>query len=225
MKISQGQVIDGLLVTSVVISPLYAPSVSIPMSVYLAKPVGHGAQRSQAFAAKSIPNFTMTTLSNVPQQAKAASVELAFSGYKDSIEAFLYATALNTRVNSQAGFFPLPHFDISIPLNPPPIVFRLPKKVTTEQHRAILEHFKKSEIKALPEASGPQGYVVTRPDWNDYLRIEKLGIPQTSSPGDCIQVIAIPSLRTLYRCIELFLRVNTYYYRRADALARYGQGK
>jgi hypothetical protein len=190
------------------------------MSVYLAKPTSHGAVRSQAFSARSIPNFTTVKISEIPQLCKATSVELAFSGYKDSIEAFLYATALNARVNTQAGFFPLPDFNPSIPLKLPPVVFRLPSKASDANHRAILDKFQHCEIKALPVGKGAQGYVMTRPTWNDYSAAQRLGTPQTTSPGDCIQVEAIPALRTLIKCIELFLRTNTYYYRRDEAIAR-----
>lgn len=73
------------------------------MPVYFAKSVAAGAARSQAFAAKSIPNYTMAILSEVPQLAKAVSTELAFSGYKDAIEAFLYSTAINSTCALMSG--------------------------------------------------------------------------------------------------------------------------
>jgi hypothetical protein len=191
------------------------------MPVYFAKSIAAGAARSQAFASKSIPNYTMATLSEVPQLAKAVSTELAFSGYKDAIEAFIYATAIKSKVSTQAGFYPLPDFNPSIPLPIPPIVFRSRTTLNNTQVAALLAHFESSGIKTLPVGNGPQGFVVERPTWTNLNSISRLAGQNTTNPGSVIQQSAITPIRTLYKCIELFLRTNTYYYRRDDALTRY----
>jgi hypothetical protein len=191
------------------------------MPVYFAKSIAAGATRSQAFAAKSIPNFTMAILSEVPQMAKAVSTELAFSGYKDAIEAFLYATAIQTKVSTQAGFYPLPDFNPSFPLPLPPIVFRSRTLLNSAQLASLLARFEKSGIKSLPLGSGPQGFVVENPTWSDLNVISRLAQTNTTQPGSTIQQSAITPIRTLYKCIELFLKTNTYYYRRDEALTRY----
>jgi hypothetical protein len=199
---------------------LLPPRHQVTMPIYLAKSIAPGAARSQAFSAKSIPNFTMALLSEVPQLAKATSTELAYSGYKDALEAFLFSTAMNTRVSTQAGFFPLPEFNPSIPLPIPPIVFRSRTLLSAAQVTAIQKRFEDSGIKSLPVGAGPQGFVVERPSWADLNAISRLSGDNTTNPGSTIQQSAITPLRTLYKCIELFLRTNTYYYRRTEALTR-----
>jgi hypothetical protein len=190
------------------------------MPVYFAKSIAAGAARSQAFASKSIPNYTMAMLSEVPQLAKAVSTELAFSGYKDAIEAFIYATAIKAKVSTQAGFYPLPDFNPTFPLAIPPIVFRSRVMLNATQLASILERFKKSGIQTLPVGNGPQGFVVERPTWSDLNAISRLSNSNTTQPGSAIQQSAITPIRTLYKCIELFLKTNTYYYRRDEALTR-----
>jgi hypothetical protein len=190
------------------------------MPVYFAKSIATGAARSQAFAAKSIPNFTMAILSEVPQMAKATSTELAFSGYKDAIEAFIYATAMQSKVSTQSGFYPLPDFNPSIPLQIPPVTFRSRTTLTPTQLASLLARFENSGIKTLPGGAGPQGFVIERPTWSDLNVVSRLCGANTTQPGSTIQQSTITPIRTLYKCIELFLKTNTYYYRRDEALTR-----
>jgi hypothetical protein len=109
------------------------------MSVFIARQVTKTAKPTSAFSSRGITNLTQAKPSEITIFAKPQNEQLAYSGCKDSIEAFLYATAVKTSVLTSAREYPIPsEYTPIVPLSFP-IVLQLAERNPSREFRESFE--------------------------------------------------------------------------------------
>lgn len=185
---------------------------------FLAARVQGKNPQSQAFVNKKLDGFTQGRLGDIQAFSKAENPQLAYAGYKESIEAFLFATAVGRKVNVTAGHFPIPEeYHTTVPLPLPPVVFRLAQKPSAEQHKKLMEKLKSEDIMEIALGKGNPAFKISKPSLPTLVKVlPRIAEQNTGQVEGCAQVGAMANMFQVYQCIDLFLRVNTYYHRADD---------
>jgi len=156
--------------------------------------------------------MTMGRISDVVCFGKADQNQVAFSGYKDNIEAFLHATAVGKKTSISAGHFPIP-FDYipTVPLPLPRTLFKLAKKPSPEFIVKMKEGLERFGITEVFVGKGDPSFVLDHPGYQSLMsNVRAISLPRGPVVEGVSQLEStILSLR-LYQCIDLFLRTNTY---------------
>jgi len=160
----------------------------------------------------------MGRISDIICFGKADSNQIAYSGYKDNIEAFLFATAMKQKISIATGHFPIPKDYVpTVPLPLPRTLFQLSKKPTKEFVEKMKGALEGAGITEVFVGKGNPSFVLTTPEFAT-LTGTIISVSNPRGPvieGTAQLEAAIYSLRIL-QCIDLFLRTNTYSYRIED---------
>lgn len=112
------------------------------MSIVFGAQLTKSQKPTMAFSARGITDKTQVQVSNLNIIVKPQFEQLAYAGYSKSIEAFLYATAIGTKVSTTARNFPLQiNPDPELPIPNPAIAFKL---ASTKPSPAFTTSFDKS---------------------------------------------------------------------------------
>jgi hypothetical protein len=183
--------------------------------IYICADTQGKVPQSSVFEQKGLSGMTQGRLSDIVLLAKPHCNQVAFSGYKDNIEAFLCATARKMKVSISAGHFPIPlDYNPTVPLPLPRIVFKLAKKGTPAGVEKMEKALEKYGLAKRFVGKGDPCYTIDRPDVN-FIRntLPAISLPRGPTIEGYAQADAAVSSLRVYQCIDLFLRTNTYYYR------------
>jgi hypothetical protein len=146
---------------------------------------------------------------------KADEHQLAYAGYKDNVESFLYATAMKAKVSISVGHVPVPtDFEPQVPLPMPKIVFKVAGKTTAETLARMKSGLEKFGLAEKYTGKGAPSYTLSGPTFN-FIRdtLPKLALPVAASAEKYAQPVAATTALRLYQCVDLFLATNTYSYK------------
>lgn len=140
-----------------------------------------------------------------------------FSAYASSIEAFIYATAVQKKVTVGAEAFPIPaDYVPKMPLTYPPVVFKMRGKQSKATNEALKTKFDKQGIAEVP-AKGEPIFLISRPDFTALSNVlPAIAMPNIQRNAANVQVETGKIITTVYQCIDLFLATNTYPYKPVD---------
>jgi hypothetical protein len=186
--------------------------------IYIAAEITGKAPQTQAFSNKGLSGLTQSRVSDVILFGKPTYNQVAFSGYKGSIEAFLLSTASRVKVSTKVDHFPIPvGYPTTVPLQFPPIIFKLAKQASAEFIRNLLEGWERFGVKQVDIGKGSQVFTMERPSL-EVVRDKVAGISLARGPtvAGYAQVEAAVDAIRIYQCVDLFLATNTYYYKKED---------
>jgi len=183
------------------------------MSSFLAAITDDPRTQTQVFIQRGIDRLTQERLSALGIFGKPDQRQLAHDGYRTNIDAFLYATSVNSKVAVSSPVYPLKNYEPTIPLPRPKVLFTLKAKLTNEQLArfkastsayGLGEHALSKQTIAYSLSAAPLSFLETK-------IAHIAGGTMNSLQGYC-QVNAAIAAGVLYRIIDLFLRVNSYPY-------------
>jgi len=164
-----------------------------------------------AFSSRGITDLTITRLGDVNVFAKPQFEQLAYSGYKNSIEAFMYATEIGKKVSTQSRSFPTGLiYPPTVPIKNASISFKLAARKPSQK---FTESFDKSieKLNGKKTQSG-QTTIYTIPNCPaiPLSQFEKVAadvpvyVENHASPAGATQLVIIKYF------IDLFLRTHIY---------------
>lgn len=183
------------------------------MSLYLAKKTSKGSPATSAFTTRGITDFTQAKLSDLNVTAVPFTEQVAYAGYSQNLEAFLYAKALNARVFCTLQEYPIPDTWVpTVPIPLPSVILRLnqarPSQVMQAKINAILEKLKGEKVEL---GKGNPTFIIKAPSF----KALRLGLPPLSasnvpfSSGNASSPAGFYAAK-LIQLIDLFLCVQTY---------------
>lgn len=185
------------------------------MSIYLAKVTSKAAPPTTAFTTRNISGYTQAKPSELNIFAKPLSDQLAYAGYVQSLEAFLYATQTERKVFCSAPEYPLDSDYLpSVPIPLPLIVMRLNKTTLNGVQQAAINTIMEKIQGEKKEMKGAPVYTISKVSF----KALRVGLPPKSSPntpfidGHCSPQAGYHTARII-QCIDLFLRTQTYEYK------------
>jgi len=195
--------------------------------IYIASEVRNNAPSSAAFVSKGLTDFTQGRIRDITLFGKPTNTQVAFSGYKDAIEAFLYAKATGMKVLTSGGYFPIPEdYTPTVPLPYPSTVFRLAKKPNADQLRKMKEGLERYGLEEVQIGKGDPSFVLRSPTFQHLSRtLPAIANSRTGNVEGSAQADASLAILRIYQCIDLFLSVNTYSYRKGDDERKWEQNK
>jgi hypothetical protein len=184
--------------------------------IYITGNSSGSAPSTTAFASRGLTSYTQSQVSKVPLLGKPTQNQLAFSGYKDNIEAFLYATSIKKKVLVSAGHFPIPEdYRPSIPLPLPATVFKLARKPNAEQLKRLKDGLDKFGLGEVQLGKGDPSFTITAPTYKHLANtLPPLCQPRTGNVTGYSQLDSATTFLRVYQCIDLFCAVNTYSYKK-----------
>lgn len=191
--------------------------------LYIAKETSKTQPSTLAFKERGIP-LTQARISDVVIHGKARSIQLAHSGYKDNIEAFLLATATGKKVTTEGSVYTLPD-DLAptVPLPFPQIIFKLAKTPTANQIRIMSEGLDAQGFQKVDIGKGDPSYTLKAPTFKTITKtLPGICHAQTAFIDNHAQLEAAVLSCRLYQCVDLFLATNTYYYKTEDYASTVG---
>lgn len=159
--------------------------------------------------------MTMGKVSDIICFGKPDRTQLAYSGYKDNIEAFLHATAVKKKTSVSAGHFPIPaDYHPTVPLPLPRTIFKLAKKPNADFLKRMKEGLEKFGLEEVYVGKGDPSFILSTPGYSSLsTTIASISLPRGPVVESTCQLeSAILNLR-VYQCVDLFLRTNTYSYK------------
>jgi len=182
------------------------------MSITLAKQSSKASPATAPFISRGLTSFTSAKLSELTIFAKPIGEQYAYGGYKQNIEAFLWATYKGTKVFTGGEEYPVGEDYIpTVPIPLPKIIIRtnLPKDQTAKLNSIM------SKVGGVKrEMKGPPVYEVSSPSFKAAITGLK-SIAADNSPF--IDHFCNPNAASfaarIIQCIDLFLRVQTYDYK------------
>lgn len=187
--------------------------------IYIASDLQKNLVPSLDFSNRGLTGLTQGRVSDIVLFGKPTAVQLAFSGYKDAIEAFLYATAVGKKTLVSAGHFPIPtDYAPTVPLPLPQTIFRLAKAANPEQLKKLKEALESAGIKEVSVGKGLPSFTVTTPSFKHLSSsLPTICSPTAATVEGHAQLGGSTASLRIYQCIDLFLRVNTYSYKRGTS--------
>jgi len=185
------------------------------MSILLAKQSSKASPSTAPFTSRGFVGHSPAKLSETTVFAKPLSDQFAYGGYKQSLEAFIWATFKGEKVFTGGDEYPI-HDDYipSVPIPLPKVIIRtnLPKE-KEGQLSAIMATIggMKREMKGNPV------YEISRPTFKA-ARSGLLALAADQSPfiDHFCNPRAASFAAKIIQCIDLFLRVQTYDYKGED---------
>lgn len=186
--------------------------------IYLCGIPHAGLPSTTPFISRGLTGYTVGNLSTVGILGKANQQQLAYSGYKDNIEAFLCATALQTKVITAAEHHIIPSTYVpTIPLAMPRTLFKLAKKPTPAQLEKLTTALQSEGINTVQLGKGESSYYLTRPSFGTLItKLPNFCFPRCGSIDGYSHVLASSRMGIIWKCIDLFCAVNTYSYKSSD---------
>lgn len=182
--------------------------------IYICANVGRTPQTS-IFAERGLSGKTQGLISGIELFAKAKNTQLAYSGYKDNIEAFVSATASREKILVSAGHFPIPNgYGVTMPLPLPRVVYKLNKPPTSDGLAKMRAGLARYGLRDAELGKGNPVFTLEAPDFRTLQEnIPRVCQPRTGTVEGYAQMEIIPSVLKLYQCVDAFLATNTYFYR------------
>jgi len=185
--------------------------------IYICAGVQGKVPQTQAFANRHLSGMTQGRISDITLHGYAPVRQIAYSGYKDNIEAFLFATAVKTKVSTKMDHYPIPSDYIpTVPLPLPPIVLKFAKSPPPDFLQAVMAQWEKYGAKRVEVGQGTPCIVVEQPDLALLQKAPSWFTPRGPSLSQYAQLEGVLEAVRVYQCIDLFLATNTYFYKKAD---------
>jgi hypothetical protein len=183
--------------------------------IYTCTSTSKGRPTTVAFSSRNLPQFTVTQLSTLGVLGSPNKKQIAYSGYKDNIEAFLYATSMKMKVTIANTSYPVPMDYIPRSSFPyPRTVFGLAKSTNAAEIERMMKGLEGEGIKAIQLGKGGQAYTIDKPSFRTLAVIlPSIAKPYISSVDGYSQVEHSLAILRVYQCLDLFLATNTYSYR------------
>jgi hypothetical protein len=183
--------------------------------IYICADASGKLSGSEAFTLRGLDKFTMGKIGDIVCIGKADNEQLAYSGYKSNIEAFLFATAVGKKVLIASGHFPIPvDYTPTTPLTLPRTLFKLAKKPTSDFLERMKSGLEKYGIEDVYVGKGDPSFVVDKPGFTALrTSIAQVSLPRGPSVEGVAQLEATVFALRIYQCVDLFLRTNTYAYK------------
>lgn len=182
--------------------------------LFLAKETSKSLPASMAFKQRNL-NLAQARVSELVCTAKPTQTQIAYSGYKDNLEAFLFATATQRKVTTEGSVYSIPDSWVpKLPLAYPRVIVRFARQQTPEMIRLFEEKMAEFGTLKVAVGKGPSSYTIERPT----MKILQEILPTVCSPTGAYvdghaQLNAAKAILPVYRCIDLFLATNTYDYK------------
>lgn len=113
-------------------------------TIILSKELPANVPQHPVFARRGYTGVTQGTLSEIDVHAVSTSHQVAYAGYKDNLEAFLYATAAGKKVAVSEPYYEIPDSYVpTIPLPFPNVIFQFRKALDGSQLRKFQEQLGK----------------------------------------------------------------------------------
>lgn len=185
--------------------------------LYIAKESSKTQPSTIAFKERGIP-LTQTRVSDITILGRARSVQLAYSGYKDNIEAFLLATASGKKVTTNGSVYTIPDDYVpTVPLEFPQTILKLAKAPSAANLKLMMDKLEAQGIARVEVGRGEPAFTLSRPTFKSLTQtFPGISHPQTAFIDHHAQLEASMMSCRLYQCVDLFLRTNTYYYKEGD---------
>jgi len=172
---------------------------------------------TSAFQQRGISSLAPTKLSDLSIFGKPTFNQIAYSGYKDNLEAFLLATAVNARVVVYGDHYAIPDdVPIATCLPLPNLVVKLSTSLSAEQKERFVAKFSAYNPKEARIGSGTPVYTLDRVAFDQLDLLSKVCHPDGPRIESRCSLVAAISMKKVYQCITLFLRTNVYYAKRSD---------
>jgi len=163
-------------------------------------------------------NLAPAKLGDIELFARPNHAQVAYSAYKDNIEAFLYATATGNKVLVGVKNYPFPdHYVPTLPLPLPKTVFaidgakRLAPSTRTALEAAMVKM--KGELRDLQGKTG-MVYLINAPIFSAIRTTLPALAPKTIPYiSGYASIHATQAITTVYQGIEAFLATQTYEYK------------
>jgi hypothetical protein len=157
---------------------------------------------------------TVGAISSVQTTVIVQEHQLAYSGYKDNIDAFLASTAIGTKLFIENTGYPVTPSAHNFPLPLPRLSISIEDTIPKELAAGILKKWEGAGMTIEQYNEGnkmnPRSFVITNPTFKAIegaIKISKESFPK--STGTCVPKGGMSAL-IVYHCIELYLRTNTY---------------
>jgi len=186
--------------------------------IYIARTTDKKAMPTIAFSQRGITGLTQGRISDITLFAKPNEQQLAYDGYRGSIEAFIYATATRRKVLCISGQFPLPStYEPCTPLPYPQTIFQLAKKPSDDFVRQLSDALEPYGLERINVGKGNHTFSLRRPTY-DLLLNRLHPYSNNSSPqiDSFAQLNASRAFLQIYQFVDLFLATNTYEYKGQD---------
>lgn len=189
--------------------------------IYISKQCTKSTPCATAFKQRGLNTLTQAKISDVVIAGKATEPQFAYGGYKNNIEAFLFATATQQRVMTMNDQYPIPHTYLpTIPLGLPQTIVRFKEKPDAAMIVKIESKFENRGFEKVVLGKGEPTYTIKRPEFNDFTIFHAVCSTKAAHVDSHAQLdSALLSLR-LYQCVDLFLRTNTYEYKSGETFDR-----
>lgn len=161
----------------------------------------------------------MTKLSELGVIGVPNQKQIAYSGYKDNIEAFLFATAMKAKTSIANTSYPIPYDYIpGAPFAYPRTVFGLAKATDPSGIQRMLNGLQSEGIKVVQLGKGNQNaYTLEYPSFKTLSTVlPNIAKPYIASLDGYSQVEHSLCILRVYQCLDLFLATNTYSYKKDD---------
>lgn len=191
--------------------------VNIHAMIYICAQTSKTNPSTNDFIGRGLAKYTVSPVSNVALFGVPHQKQLAYSGYKDNIEAFIYATATKQKVLCTAPHFPIP--SDYIPTYPdifPRTLFGLARKTEPTGIAKMVLGLEKEKISVVVTNQG-QAYTLDKPSFRTLSTIlPRIAKPIITFQAGYSQVESSMAIMRVYQCIEAFLATNTYSYKKQD---------
>jgi len=162
-------------------------------------------------------------LGDIELFARPTSHQIAYSVYKDNIEAFLHATAVNKRVFLHTKHYPFPDSYIpTFPLPLPKTIFLLEgSKNLTDASKTALQNAMEKMEGTVRDLQGKIGnvYLIGKPKFSAVKKTLPVLAPKNVPyVVGYASIHATQAVTTVYQAIEAFLSTQTYDYKGPDPM-------
>jgi hypothetical protein len=145
--------------------------------IYTAKASDSSATQNLAYTQRGLNGLTQASLGDLNIFSKAEVIAPAYGGYKDAIEAFIYATAVQAKVDTSSSVYAIPEaYTPKVPFTLPPVMFGFKTKPTPEfiQRMKDGEKIKDAGFQTHLVGKNNHVYSVDRPDFGLFMKMTTL---------------------------------------------------
>jgi len=185
--------------------------------LYIAKETSKTQPATLAFKDRGL-TLTQARISDVVITGKARQVQIAHSGYKESIEAFLFATATVKKCLTDGSVYTIPDSYVpTVPLAMPQVIFRPAKKLTEAHLKVLSEKLESQGLQRVDVGKGEPSYTLAAPLYKTIaFALPPMCAASAAFIDSHAQMEAAVLACRLYQCVDLFLATNTYYFKPSD---------
>lgn len=208
--------------------PTEDPNPRSPNSLlYLCAAASSVVKSTSAFLLRGLGQFTVGRLSQIQAVGKASEPQFAYGGYKATIEHFVAATILKTKINTSAEALPLPASYIpTVPIPLPSIIVRTGAAIGKDVVSRMVQKLKGEQIEnAEIGGTGGPAFEIMKPSWRTiFIAGPSIFNRYCARVDGRAQFGDLLLFRPIYQFIDAFLATNTYPYKREDYRSATNQG-